>query len=113
MDFYHGRKMSRDWAHVLHCVDALRQDAICNADDTPRATTADQTPETGRGQYLHCRNFGDLTAWARQYNSCWKAVNQTDRIDEIYRFTYCPEGSPYNAKIVEEFGRIPHEGLEA
>jgi len=112
MDFHHGRKLSRSWGHVLHCMDSLRQDVICNADDTPRVTNDDPKPDSGQGQMLQCRSFDKLNAWAREYSACFKAVNQTDEIPDILRFTYSPEGSPFNAKIVEECGEIPHEGLE-
>jgi hypothetical protein len=50
MEFAHVEPQSRRFHHVLHCMEALRQDIICNADDTPRYTTSSLVPESGVGQ---------------------------------------------------------------
>ncbi|KAI4193267.1 MAG: hypothetical protein LQ346_003962, partial [Caloplaca aetnensis] len=50
--------------HVMHCLDVLRDDVICHADDTPRYTTTTQHPESGMGQIRQCRDWSKLAEWA-------------------------------------------------
>lgn len=92
---------------MIHCTDTLRQDIICNADDTPRYSTESMRPGTGMGQVRQCRSWDKLEEWARQYNSCYRFVNQTSDIDRIQRFLYCPEGSPYRKEVAKVFGTVP------
>ena len=107
-EFAQGVPQTRAWGHVIHCVDALRQDIICNADDTPRYSTASKAPESGRGQVRLCRSWDQLEAWARRYNSCYRYVNQTaEALPEIQRFVYCPRGSPYREEVERVFGDVP------
>jgi hypothetical protein len=109
MEFWHGKPQSRLWGHVIHCVDALRQEVLCNADDTPRYSTSDDNPESGRGQVRMCRNWGNLERWTKQYNACYRYVNQTETIADlpnIERFIYCPRGSPYILKVEKYFGHV-------
>lgn len=106
MEFRQGKPQSRNWRHVIHCLDSLRRDVICNADDTPRLTTNDSIPETGHGQYRQCRSWDKLETWAKQYNSCYRYINETetpDQFPQIQRFVWCPEGSPYRAQVEELF----------
>ena len=106
MEFYFNEPQSRRFEHVLHCMDALRQDIHCNADDMPRYTTITKDPESGIGQARMCRDWSQLQRWARGYNACYKFVNQTATgFPQVLRFTYCPEGSPYIDKIREAFGK--------
>lgn len=108
MEFWEERPQSRAWGHVLHCVDTLRLDIICNADDTPRYSTATKSPESGMGQVRQCRSWDKLEKWARHYNSCYKFVNQTaEDLPEIQRFIYCPKDSPYRTEVEKVFGRVP------
>ena len=105
MEFWQGVPQSRPWGHVIHCVDTLRQDIICNADDTPRYSTESRVPETGVGQVRMCRSWDKLEQWARQYNACYKFVNQTARdFPIVQRFVYCPKGSPYKKEVEKVFG---------
>ncbi|KUJ19152.1 uncharacterized protein LY89DRAFT_612685, partial [Mollisia scopiformis] len=103
-EFYRGDEQSRSWGHVLHCADAIRQDILCNADDTPRYSTESKRPESGVGQMRMCRSWDKLDEWAEKYNSCYAYVNQTSEdLPEIQRFVYCPAGSPWREKVVEVF----------
>lgn len=108
MEFWQGLPQSRDWSHVIHCADSLRQDIICNADDTPRYSTESKSPGSGMGQVRQCRSWDKLEEWARQYNACFRYINQTSAtLDEIQRFLYCPEGSPYRKEVAKVFGVVP------
>ncbi|OTA98112.1 hypothetical protein M426DRAFT_31074, partial [Hypoxylon sp. CI-4A] len=35
-EYRRGLPQSRSWHHISHCLDALRRQIICDADDTPR-----------------------------------------------------------------------------
>lgn len=99
---------TRAWGHVMHCADVLRQDILCNADDTPRYSTASAAPESGVGQVRRCRSWAELERWARRYNACFRYVNQTlESLPEVQRFLYCPQGSPYAAEVEKVFGAVP------
>ncbi|QSZ35664.1 hypothetical protein DSL72_006786 [Monilinia vaccinii-corymbosi] len=109
MEFWQGKPQSRRWEHVIHCVDQLRQEALCNADDTPRYSTSDNIPVSGMGQVRMCRSWEKLEEWAKKYNSCYRYVNQTasyEDFPQIERFIWCPEGSPYSAAVESVFGKI-------
>ena len=111
MEFRFNEPQTRRFEHVLHCMEALRQDIICNADDTPRYTTISKEPESGVGQARMCRDWGKLERWARGYNSCFSFVNQTaSGFPQVLRYTYCPEGSPYIDTVRETFARARSEG---
>jgi len=100
-----GREQSTPFEHQLHCVDALRQEVICNADDTPRYTGFQPLKSSGLGQFRQCRNWKDLEAWAAENTACWRYINNTDpNFDSLERYKFCPEGSPYYAYIHEIFG---------
>ena len=57
------------FGHSTHCLDALRQSVICNADDTllyKRSKVAD-----GDGQALKCRKWHALSDWAGKHSACY------------------------------------------
>ena len=113
MEFRQDKPQSRRWEHVLHCLNELRQEVLCNADDTPRYTTSDDRPESGMGQTRMCRNWDSLEKWADQYNACYRYVNQTasyEDFPQIERFIWCPKGSPYKAEVEKVFGPVKWEG---
>ncbi|KAI0398552.1 hypothetical protein F5Y17DRAFT_8323 [Xylariaceae sp. FL0594] len=108
-EFKNGRPQSRKWGHVLHCVDHLRKEAICHADDTPRFSTSSDIPVTGLDQVRQCRSWDRLEAWARQHTACYRYINATKPLSEfpqIERFVWCPEGSPYVKEVEKVFGHI-------
>ena len=93
-----------DWAHNMHCFNALRQEIICTADDTPRSMTFAHPGSIGVGQYRRCRDWDKMVAWTEERWSCWRNINKTDEIDTLLRYRYCPEGSPYYERIHAIFG---------
>ncbi|KAI1165518.1 hypothetical protein F5B18DRAFT_609907 [Nemania serpens] len=108
-EFKTGKPQSRKWGHVIHCVDHLRQEAICNADDTPRFSTESEIPVTGMNQVRTCRSWEKLEAWARQYTACYRYINATKSLSEypqVERFVWCPKGSPYIKEVEKVFGHI-------
>ena len=83
-------------------MEALREDTLCHADDTPRYTTASDDPGTGSGQVRMCRDWTQLESWVKQYNACYSYTHQTDPgYEQVRRFMNCPEGSPYEGVVRE------------
>ncbi|MCJ1278463.1 hypothetical protein MMC21_006280 [Puttea exsequens] len=108
-EYDRGLPQSGSFPHIVHCLDALRQDVICHADDTPRYAVLKKETPTGGGQYRQCRDWAELDAWAKEMTACWRYVNSTDpNTDQLERFKYCPEGSPYLEKAKQ---RYPDAGL--
>lgn len=53
--YQNGMPQTGDLGHVRHCFDALRQDILCNADDTPRYSGFQPQDSTGLMQDHQCR----------------------------------------------------------
>ena len=103
-EFDRNLPQSGSFPHVIHCLDALRQDVLCSADDTPRYTVMKKETPTGGGQYRQCRDWEELQKWVGEHTACWKYVNSTDpEMDQLERFKYCPEGSEYLEKARERY----------
>lgn len=91
MDAHRGRPQRIALIHILHCLDQLRQDVICNADDTPRYAGFQDPPGTGMGQVRMCKDWGELEIWARDHTACFKHEDETrSRLTD--RFKFCPDG---------------------
>lgn len=94
---------SRDW-HSFHCLDQLRQDTICYADDTLRHTGGNQSGHsTGMNQNRQCRDWSRLEQWAKERTACYQYLNHTVKT-ELDRYKLCPPDSPYNEVIDEIYG---------
>ncbi|KAI0142954.1 hypothetical protein GGR57DRAFT_508423 [Xylariaceae sp. FL1272] len=96
-EYRRGDTQTRDWRHLSHCLDSLRRQVICDADDTPRAT--ERRPEIISGVYQHrmCRRWEDLEAYARKYTACYQRPENPDADTRpiIDRFKHCPPGVDY------------------
>ena len=85
--------------HVYHCLDALRQDLLCTADDTPMPMT-DLPNKVGQGQVRMCRNFGNLIKWSHELerDACyhrWTDYQAVKSDRKIEMFAFCREDSEY------------------
>ena len=100
MEMHDKVPQSVHFRHVSHCLDGLRQDIVCNADDTPRYTGPSMVPGTtgptsGLGQVRMCRSWDKLETWAKEHSACYQfepGSLQTKHIDLDF-FKYCPDGS--------------------
>lgn len=96
-EYRRGVEQTRSWHHISHCLDTLRRQIVCDADDTPRAT--DRRPEVvaGLGQYRMCRSWDALEAFAKRHTACYKRPENAewDGQKKIDRFKHCPPGSGY------------------
>lgn len=54
---------------MKHCIDYLRQSAMCAADSTLEAWKTDVKGVDGYGQMRQCRDFGRLYAWTEAFRS--------------------------------------------
>lgn len=90
--------------HTFHCFNAIRQDIICTADDSPRKTSWDHPGVIGVGQVQLCRSWNKLEQFAKDHTACWRDINSLDQVDTLKRYRYCPKGSPYNERIHAIFG---------
>lgn len=95
--------------HIAHCLDSLRQDILCWADDTPQHYVAlngtGHKGTTGQGQTRMCRDWTKMEAWGQQHNACYAFINETEGVSaEVERYKYCPEGSVFGANMRRFFG---------
>ncbi|KKY37956.1 hypothetical protein UCDDA912_g02043 [Diaporthe ampelina] len=101
-----GLPQSLTLMHITHCLDSLRGDILCQADDTPRYTTITKSPESAVGQLRQCRDWGALERWAEERTSCYHYIShEADFINQFERFKYCPKDSPYWPALREHFGK--------
>ncbi|KAH8779955.1 hypothetical protein F5883DRAFT_193783 [Diaporthe sp. PMI_573] len=96
-EFRRGLSQSRSWHHISHCMDALRRQILCDADDTPRATERRIEVVTGVGQHRKCRSWLELETFALQHTACYKRPEDPERDGQpiLDRFKHCPPGSGY------------------
>jgi len=106
MELKSGEPLSGSFAHITHCLDALRQEIICNVDDTPRWSGYGHR-FTGAGQYRMCRDWKQLDNWAMRYPACW---GETDNENPEERLSFCPKDSSYAENIIEKLESANHLG---
>ena len=98
MEFHSGSShQTSEWAHVVHCVNVLRDEVMCEASDIPRYTGYQPERKSGLNQLRMCRDWKQLEAWAHEHTACWKNVGHISDpgFNELDRYRYCPPGSPY------------------
>jgi len=78
-------------AHTDHCLIALRDEVLCNADDTPRWSGGNGT---ATGQNRLCRDWSKLDRWAASHSACYvEPDTYQDGKKERERYVRCPDGS--------------------
>lgn len=98
VEYHDNRTQSTPWGHVQHCLLVLRDEILCNADDTPRYTGFQASRRSGLGQVRMCRDFSQLEKWALENSACWRHIGDSWKVQgfrEVDRYRFCPEGSPY------------------
>jgi len=94
--------------HVIHCLDAMRKDVMCYADDTPRPRRyrANSTAAIKvAGEPRQCRDWSALERWAKERTACFQPGNAVpgDMLRSQMRF--CPDNSPYMPAVRAYFGK--------
>ena len=74
-EYRDGLPQSHSFEHSNHCLDWLRGDVMCRADDTPLYTTRSMKSENGIGQSRQCRDWSRLESWAKRHHSCYRYGN--------------------------------------
>ncbi|KAI8959243.1 hypothetical protein F5Y11DRAFT_333860 [Daldinia sp. FL1419] len=118
-EYRRGVPQSRSQHHINHCLDALRRQILCDADDTPRATERRAEVVSGLWQHRKCRSWESLETFAKQHTACYKRPEnpEWDGKSKLERFKHCPPGSGYIPKndyvSTDEFLiGLPSESLE-
>ena len=97
--------------HVYHCLDALRQDITCTADDTPMPTI--KKPHLiGNGQVRMCRNMDKIIEWtqAPERQACYRRLTDYTRVaHKLERFAFCPKDSEYFPVVEAYFDKWGHK----
>ena len=82
--------------HVQHCLESLRQDVICDADDTPRFAGFEKGV-SGDEQFRQCRDWSQLESWSKEHTACYRFDHGAKHSDKLWHYSFCPPESPYFA----------------
>ncbi|KAI0381321.1 hypothetical protein F5Y04DRAFT_280854 [Hypomontagnella monticulosa] len=86
--------------HFIHCLDIIRLDTICQADDTLLTYEAQQRSEMPPKRM--CRSWDQLEEYAIQNSACFQRREPSDPLhNTVYEYTNCPASSPYYSLIEE------------
>ena len=99
LEAFDGNNQTLAREHVAHCLNTLREEVMCNADDTPRYTgrvneqASAEHATSGIGQTKMCRDFNQLEQWAVEHSACYKPIDvYNDSFPRIERYKFCPNG---------------------
>ncbi|KAL7620933.1 hypothetical protein AAE478_008244 [Parahypoxylon ruwenzoriense] len=96
-----------DYAHILHCLDSLRVETMCTADDTLRYVPLNSAHgfRPGDGQKRMCRDWNRVEEFVRAHDPCYQYLRPGDKdLSNLERFKFCPAESEYLPKIRGYFG---------
>ncbi|KAF7858522.1 hypothetical protein EAF04_009122 [Stromatinia cepivora] len=94
LQFRNQTEQTEPVPHVDHCLIALREDILCNADDSPRYSSEEAGRGTAFGQYRLCRDWTRLDEWANKHSACYiEPDTYEDGVGEVERYRRCPDGS--------------------
>ncbi|KAI1203726.1 hypothetical protein F5X97DRAFT_68 [Nemania serpens] len=106
--YNYNRPQMDSYTHLVHCMDHLMQNIICEADDTPFYTSTTSNITTGLDQTRICRSWDRLTEWAEENTACFAYINETQGVNDVIdRFRYCAPGSPLLGPMRKYFGYAP------
>ena len=94
---HNGSNQTFNLHHIYHCLDGLRQDIMCTADDTPMP--APVAHHLGDGQVRQCRDWNKLIAWATRpdQHACYDFDDYRESTNTLELFAFCPRDSPYRS----------------
>lgn len=103
---HHNGTQLDGYPHLVHCMDHLLQNILCEADDTPMYTTQTKAKDAGLHQSRMCRSWDKLNEWAAKQTSCYAYINETQGVDTTFnRYKWCPKGhDDYAAKMRARMG---------
>jgi len=97
--------------HIYHCLDTLRQDVVCKADDTPMPTIL-KPDVIGNNQVMQCRNIDKVVEWTQQpdQQSCYRRLTDYVKLEhKLERFAFCPKESKYYPVMSSYFEKWGHK----
>ncbi|KAI0376694.1 hypothetical protein F5Y04DRAFT_285637 [Hypomontagnella monticulosa] len=98
-EYRRGLPQTRPRHHISHCLDALRRQIICDADDTPRATDRRVEVVSGLHQHRRCRSWEQLENFVKQHTACYKRPEiPNEDLSKLEGFKHCPPESGYVVK---------------
>ena len=103
-DLKRGNRQIVPTEHFYHCLDTLRQDLMCLADDTPMPTPY-AIHHVGNGQIRQCRDWRRLVEWTQEpeRHACYRMLDDYRKVPHtLEQFAYCHEGSEY-APIAKKY----------
>ena len=106
-EYRQNKPQSSTYPHVLHCLDTIRRETMCTADDNLRWVPPNglQGLRPGDRQKRQCRDWPKLQQFVQDHDACYKYVCPgDDTISNLHRFKYCPNDSQYLPAIREHFG---------
>jgi len=92
-----------DYDHWVHCLDSLRQDVMCTADDELLSIDEPHVKEVGDGHVRQCKNFSKLDKWALDHHACYTFEELEAPYFVNQRYANCPSDSPYLEVARESF----------
>ncbi|RYP73135.1 hypothetical protein DL771_003771 [Monosporascus sp. 5C6A] len=95
------------YPHILHCLDSLRVETMCTADDTLRYVPLNSAHgyRPGDGQPRKCRDWSKVQEFVEAHDPCYRYLNPGDKeLSNLERFKFCPRDSQYLPKIRQYFG---------
>ncbi|CAG8971637.1 hypothetical protein HYALB_00003105 [Hymenoscyphus albidus] len=103
---HHGKAFSNGYTHILHCLDSIRGDVECQADDHVYGVGPGLNPPIYEGQHMHCKNSSALDKWASEHHSFFKYtyVNDEKSLTEMHQWRNCPENSPHGENMRKLLG---------
>ncbi|PSN69515.1 hypothetical protein BS50DRAFT_550406 [Corynespora cassiicola Philippines] len=106
---HHNDSQTVNLEHIYHCLDSLRQDIMCIADDTPMP--APVAHHVGDGQVRKCRDWNKLVAWATHpdRNACHCFDDYREATNTLELFAFCPDNSPYRDVMQKCFNYHGHK----
>ncbi|CAG8978464.1 hypothetical protein HYALB_00012846, partial [Hymenoscyphus albidus] len=106
-EYRNHQEQSIFYPHILHCLDSIRLETLCAADDTPRYVpfNGENEKKPGDGQIRKCRDWSKLEKWAQDHDACYRYIEPgNDEISNLERFKFCANDSPYVPIIRGYFG---------
>jgi hypothetical protein len=107
--FRTGTPQTIGYDHILHCLDSLRVEVMCHADDTLRYVPRNGDPADGLypgdGQGRMCRDWSKISKFVEEHDPCYYYLEPTNEdMSNLERFKFCQPDSPYIPLIREYFG---------
>ena len=109
-DIESGKTPNIRFGHIRHCLDSLRQEIICHADDSPMPGVG-RPNAAGYGVERTCRSIEKLKEWSQapERNACFRQLSDFRPVPyDIERFAYCAEDSEYRPTMEAYFEKWGH-----